>query len=310
MAKIVFIGGRDRGLECLQALVEAGEDISHIYCLKEDEHELEKFSPEIEKLAGEAGISIMITKSVKAEDKVKKIREINPDLIVVMGWRTIIPKEVLEIPRFGVVAAHESLLPKYRGFAPINWAIINGEEKTGVTLFFLDEGMDSGDIIAQKVISIGIADTAAEVYQKTKVASIALLMKNLEALKTGRVPRRKQDESQATYACARTPEDGLISWGDTSIKIHNLVRALSYPYPGASTTYQGKKLAVQRTSLVKSPRMYVGSVPGRIVGIEKDSVEVLTGDGLLQVDEIQLEGEERVGASRLLTSVKATLGRQ
>ncbi len=307
--KIMFIGGRDRGLECITALINSGEKLAYIYCLKEDDHEIEKFSPEIESLAKHNKIPITVTKSVKSPEKIEQIREINPDLIVVMGWRTIIPNEVLEVPRFGTVAAHEALLPKYRGFAPINWAIINGERKTGVTLFYLDDGMDSGDIVGQKRILIDQNETAQQIYLKTTKASIELLMENLDALKKGSAPRTKQDNSKATYTCARTPEDGEISWKEASLRIHNLIRALANPYPGAYTTYNGSRLTVQKTEIVEKPWKYIGTIPGRIVSIGDGWVIAQTGDGVIKIHDIETEPGKLIKASDYLNSVKGTLGR-
>lgn len=303
---IVFIGGRDRGLECINALLKKGETIAYIFCLKEDAHEKEKYSKQIKTLANKASIPVKVTRSIKAED-IAILRDLKPILIIVMGWRTIIPSEVLKIPVRGVVAVHESLLPKYRGFAPINWAIINGERFSGVTLFYLDDGVDSGDIVAQKKIPIGLTDTGSTLYQKTKIASVEILLDYLEDIKKGTAPRIKQNEEEATYSCSRTPEDGQIIWDDSTKDIYNLIQALSDPYPGAFTYYQGKKFIIQKASKVASPRNFVGRTTGRVVGIGEGWVEVLTGNGILKIEEVEIDGE-KLPASKVLHSIRGTLG--
>lgn len=303
---IVFIGGRDRGLKCIDVLIKMGEQLSYIFCLKEDAWEKEKYSKQIKTLANKLSIPIKITKSIKDED-ISILRELKPILIIVMGWRTIIPAEVLNIPERGVVAVHESLLPKYRGFAPINWAIINGEKVSGVTLFYLDEGVDSGDIVAQRKISIRSTDTGFMLYQKTKIASVEILLDYLESLKKGTAPRIKQNEKEATYTCSRIPEDGQIIWDDSTKDIYNLIRALSDPYPGAFTYYQGKKIIIQKASKVASARNFVGRTAGRVVGIGEGWVEVLTGDGILKIEEVEIDGR-KLPASKFLNSIRGTLG--
>lgn len=303
---IVFIGGRDRGLECLQALIKRGEVILHIFCLKEDIHEREKYYLKIQSLAKKKNIPCTLTTTVKHKESIDKIKKLNPILIIVMGWRTIIPKEILEIPVQKTVAVHESLLPQYRGFAPINWVIINGESQTGVTLFFLDDGVDTGDIIDQITIPISKDETASQIYQKTKQASVNILIKNLDNLKKGSARATKQIEGRASYCAARTPEDGMIDWRLDSIKIFNTIRALSSPYPGAFSLYKNKKIIIQQARLATNQTNYVGRIPGRIVKINKDSIEVLTGDGSLEIIEIETSNGISINAGLYFKSIKGS----
>lgn len=301
---IVFIGGRDRGLECLQALIERDERILHIFCLKEDEHERVKYYLKIRSLAKDKNIPFTLTTTVKNAESVDKIRKLHPALIIVMGWRTIIPKEILDIPTKKTVAVHESLLPQYRGFAPINWAIINGETQTGVTLFFLDDGVDTGNIIDQIKIPIGKNETALETYQKTKKFSIDILLKNLDDLKTDKVNSKKQNDHLASYCCTRTPEDGMINWHWDSLKIYNTIRALSDPYPGAFSLYRNKKIIIQQARIPTKQKNYVGRIPGRIVKLNQDSIEVLTGNGMLEIVEIETANGIRINAGKYFKSIK------
>ncbi|MBI4058781.1 methionyl-tRNA formyltransferase [Candidatus Microgenomates bacterium] len=306
--KLVFIGGRDRGLECLQELLRKGINISYIFCMPEDPHEREKYCDDIKTLADQNHIPIKITKFVRSEEDKNLLKEVRPDLIVVMGWRTIIPREIYEIPKYKSVAVHESYLPKYRGFAPVNWVVINGEKSTGVSLFYLAEGMDSGDLVDQIKVPIGINDTAIDVYRKTKTASIKVLIRNLSKLLNGTPRRKKQNEKLATYTCARIPDDGRIDWNLPTLKIYNLIRALSDPYPGAFTTYEDKKIIIQKAELVKSPLNYAGRICGRIVAINDLGVDVLTKDSILRIKEIETVAGERLPARQILKSIKGTLG--
>lgn len=306
---IFFIVGKERGLDCIQDMIQRNEDIAGALIMKEDEHELEKFSKEISLLLKKYSIPHLVTKSVKDKKYYDFIKNLHPALIVVMGWRTLLPGKIIDIPRFGVVGAHESLLPRYRGFAPVNWAIINGETKTGVSLFFINKGIDSGDIIGQETIVISKKDTAWDLYKKTSSASIELLRTFLPQLKKGIAPRKKQDEKATTYTCSRTPDDGLIDWADSTNNIHNLIRGLSYPYPGAFTYYNGDKLIISKAS-IPVQRRFIGRVVGRVVSIKKNvGVEVLTGDGVILVEEVAQDGKGKVNPAEIITSIKATLGK-
>lgn len=305
--KIIFVGGRDRGYECIQLLHKRKENLAHIFCMPEDEHEKMKFSSKIVQFAKDKNIPITITKSIKNTEALNIIKDINPDLIIVMGWRTIIPKEIMLIPKYGAIGAHESLLPKYRGFAPVNWVVINGEKKTGVTLFHLDQGIDSGDIIDQKVIPIRQSDTAWDIYKKTAKISIELLENYLKNFPSINSKRKKQNHDDATYTVARTPEDGLISWHWDSERIYNLIRGLSSPYPGTFTFYKNQKIIIQKASLLPQPLNFVGRIPGRIASIGNGFVDVITGDSLLRVEEIETPEGKIVKANAILTSIKGTL---
>lgn len=290
-------------------MLKKNEKLVGMFVLKEDIHETEVFSKSISRILESHNIPYLISKTARGERYINFIKKLHPSLIIVMGWRTLIPKEVINIAPLGAIALHESLLPKYRGFAPVNWAIINGENKTGVTLFFLSEGIDNGEIIAQKTIRISHQDTAWNVYEKTSSASIELLRKFLPLLKKGKAPRKKQVEEQASYTCARIPDDGLIDWTDSTNNIYNLIRGLSYPYPGAFTYLNGDKLIIEKAS-IPAQRKYVGRIPGRVVSISKGrGIEVLTGDGIILIKEIIKNGKNKINPADIITSIKATFGK-
>lgn len=302
----IFIGGRDRGLAWVRRLIERRQKPMAVYCLQEDEHEAEKHAPEITRLCGEQGIPCHVRRRLLATDEAD-IEKSAPDLLVVMGWRTMISERVLAAARRGSVGVHESLLPTYRGFAPVNWAVINGESQTGVTLFYLTAtGVDNGDIIDQAVVNIGEADTAGEVYAQTSRVSLQLLDERFDDLLSGRAPRRAQDEQKATYTCARIPDDGLIDWRAATRRIHNLVRGLARPYPGAFSTYGGLRFRIWTGQAIASARTYVGRIPGRIVAVLPGrGVEVLTGDGIYLIQTASEDGKDPAAAETLFRSVKA-----
>lgn len=304
---IFFIGGKSRGYMWVQEMLKKKEELIGMLIMKEDDHEADVFSNDISLLLESHHIPYLITKTAKGKKYLNFIKKLHPALIIVMGWRTLIPEAIINIAPLGAIAVHESLLPKYRGFAPINWAIINGENKTGVTLFFLSEGIDNGEIIAQKTIRIPSEDSALSLYEKTSLASIVLLKKYLPLIKIGKAPRKKQIEKHASYTCARIPEDGLINWSDTTVNIHNLIRGLSYPYPGAFTYLNGEKLIISK-AYMPPQRNFVGRIPGRIVSIQKNKgVEVLTGDGSIFIEEIIINEANRINPSSIINSIKTTL---
>lgn len=231
------------------------------------------------------------------------------DLMFVVSWRYMIPASVYLRPRLGTFVFHDSLLPEYRGFSPTVWAIINGEDHTGVTLFEIAEEMDAGDIIDQERIVIGPDDTIAVVMERVTQTYLQLLERNLDGLITGTAPRYRQDHSRATYTCRRLPEDNQIDWAWSSNSIYNLIRAVSAPYPGAYTYFSGQKMRVWSARRVTNARRYVGRIPGRVVEVRRgEGSVVLTGDGALLLSEVQVEGGEVVCASNVLSSLSHTLG--
>ena len=231
------------------------------------------------------------------------------DLMLVVSWRYIIPKSVYLRPRAGTFVFHDSLLPEYRGFAPTVWSILNGERRTGVTLFAISEGVDNGDIIDQKSIEIRPDDTIAEVIESVTDIYVDLLEKNFPQLLAGTAPRRPQDESLATFTCKRLPQDNQIDWNLPTDRIYNLIRASGKPYPGAYTYLNGKKLTIWSAQRLNNFPRYVGRIPGRVVEIRRgEGSVVLTADGCVLLRQIQIEGGEPVCAADVLNRLSQTLG--
>lgn len=233
------------------------------------------------------------------------------DLMLVVSWRFVLPTDVFRRPHLGTFVFHDSLLPEYRGFSPTAWAIINGEDHTGVTLFEMVQDLDAGPIVDQERIPIGREDNIAAVMNRVTQAYLDLLERNLAALLGGVAERHVQDHSRATYTCKRVLEDNEIHWWESSDSICNLVRGTSAPYPGSYTYLGTQKLFVWSARRTTESRRYAGSIPGRIVEVRPgEGVVVLTGDGAILLTEMQEEGREIVCAAELLGSLTRTLGRQ
>ncbi|MBI2193663.1 MAG: methionyl-tRNA formyltransferase-like protein [Planctomycetes bacterium] len=232
------------------------------------------------------------------------------DLLLAVNWRYLIPAEVYRRPRLGSFVFHDSLLPAYRGFSPTVWAILNGEDHTGVSLFEMSEEVDSGGMVGQERVAIGPDDTIADVTERVTQAYLALLERHLDDLLRGNAVSRPQDEAQATYTCKRMPEDNEIDWTASSSEIYNLIRAVSAPYPGAFTYLSGRKMTVWTARRLGPGRAYVGRVPGRVAEVRPGvGAVVLAGDGGILLTRVQLEGDKTVTADEVLRSPSLTLGR-
>jgi methionyl-tRNA formyltransferase len=199
----------------------------------------------LEDLAAKHGIPLTyVTKKMNNPEYVAAISALRPDFGLVVGWYHMIPRVIRDLFPKGVAGVHASLLPKYRGGAPLVWAMINGQQKTGVTLFYFADGVDTGDIIAQKVIEISCADTIREVYEKASVVSADLVRELVPLIRQGKAPRCPQNHALATQFPQRKPEDGLIDWTQPAEQIRNFIRAQTKPYPGAFTCLGGKKVII------------------------------------------------------------------
>lgn len=231
------------------------------------------------------------------------------DFLFAVSWRYMIPMDVACKIKNTPIVFHDSFLPEYRGFSPTVWAIINGEEKTGASVFYLDENVDAGDLIDQAPVPIGPKETIAEIMEKVTEKYLTLLEKNLSSIIDGTSPRWAQDQTKATYVSKRLPRDNEIDWKQTSCDIFNLIRATTYPYPGAFTWLRGKKLIIWSASIPVVKKRYVGAIPGAVAEIrQKKEVIILTGDGEICVHEVQLENEKKMPAINIINKYSVRLG--
>ena len=256
----------------------------------------------VKELALHHGIDVLQPESLKDPPFVQRMSELEPHLIVVVAFR-ILPREVFIVPRLGAFNLHASLLPKYRGAAPINWAIIKGEKETGVTTFFLQEKVDTGNIILQRNASIGENDDAGTLHDTLARVGAEVVLETVRLIERGQAATTLQDDSQATPAPKIFKEDCLISWFRPAEAIHNLVRGLS-PHPAAFTTHDGKILKIYRTGILSAG----SSQPPGTVESGTAGLHVATVDHQIAILELQLEGGRRMGVEEFLRGHKMTSG--
>ncbi len=253
--KIVFFGCTKFSEELLNALIDGGFDISAIFTIpkefsiKHNEKITNTNFADLKYIADKEEIPLYYVNGNKDLDTYENIiREINPDIILVLGWYYIVPKKIRNLAKYGACGIHASLLPRYAGWAPLVWAMINGEKETGVTFFKLDDSIDGGDIIAQEKFTIDYEDTIKEVYDKATKKSVDILLYSLNNIKN--IKFIKQDKTKIEIYEKRSPEDGEIDLSMPSEDLYNFIRAQSYPYPGAFIrTVDGKKLVIERARI-------------------------------------------------------------
>jgi len=251
-------------------------------------------------LAEQAGCDVVTLRSkITSAAYLEHIVRWQPDLLLALGWYYMIPRKVRESVPLGCAGIHASLLPKYRGGAPIPWAIINGETETGITLFYFSDGVDNGDIIAQESFLIEEDDTCATLYEKATRTSVDVLREYLPRIASGTAPRIPQDESEATYVLQRKPEDGLIDWSWDAKRIRNFIRAQTHPYPGAFCLMpSGETLRIWKAKVF--PHVYYGS-PGQVVMVKEDHVVVSCGnDSAVSLYVVKLDGQDEQNAAKEL----------
>jgi len=274
------------GYRCLSVLLAHGVDVKLVVTHRDNPKETIWFE-NVQQLAELHGIPTITPDNPNTPAIVGQIRALQPDFFFSFYYREMLKRELLEIPRQGGLNMHGSLLPKYRGRVPVNWAVIHGEKETGATLHYMTEKPDNGDIVAQQSVPILPNDTAFEVFQKVTVAAEMALNACLPELLAGRARPRKQDLSLGGYFGGRKPEDGIIDWMQSAQEIHNLVRAVAPPYPGATTQLLGKPMRILQT-LVEQ-----GESPGTpCFYVENGNAFAGCGSGLLRVVRFELDGEE------------------
>lgn len=301
--------GTDRGYSVLKELTKSKINVSSVLILKQQPHEINNFTEKIIDLCAAKKIPYETSQNVKSSNYEEYIKSVQPDVIFVISWRFLIPENCFNIPKFGMFNLHDALLPKYRGFAPTNWVIINGEKQTGLTLHYIDSATDNGDIVDQIKVDVDPLETAMTLNEKFLKLYPQIILQNLEGIFVNKNKRIKQNHKLATYICKRTPEDGKIDLNKTSQEIIQLVRGLSYPYPGAYCYYGDKKVIVWEAEVVENPPVYVGRIPGRIVNITENYVQVLTGDGIIKITKIGLEDNPKdfLKPNKILKSISLKL---
>jgi methionyl-tRNA formyltransferase len=244
----VVFAYHDVGVNCLKALLGAGIQIDLVVTHQDDPNENVWFGS-VAKLCEEKKIPCITPNANQLMDLIPQIQKLSPDYLFSFYYRHMIPAELLACAKIAALNMHGSLLPKYRGRAPVNWAILHGETETGATLHIMEAKPDAGDIVGQSAVSIGPNETATEVFGKVSQAAVAVMNQVLPELVQGQIPRKPNNLAEGSYFGGRKPADGQILWHQTAQQVHNLVRAVAPPYPGAFTDWQGQRMIVARTSL-------------------------------------------------------------
>lgn len=292
--KIIFMGTPDFSVPCLNSLIDAGHEILAVFTQpdKPRGRKQELTPPEVKVCALQHGLTVYQPKTLRDGEAMKIIADLAPDCIVVVAYGKILPKEILDYPKYGCINIHASLLPKYRGSAPIQWSVINGEKETGVTIMQMDEGIDTGDMLYQKAIPIMIDDTAESMFEKLSALGGEMIVDALRKLEKGELKAIKQDDALSSHAPMLDKKISEIDWDQPAEKVHDLVRGL-YSWPIAQTSLHGKKLKIYRTSLGKG-RGESGAV------VNTTPLTIACKEGAVVIEELQLEGKKRMDAKTFL----------
>ena len=293
--RIVFMGTPDFSVPALEEIAKHHEVVAVVTQKDKPKGRGQEmaFTP-VKESALKLNIPVLQPEKVKDEEFVETLRELNPDAIVVIAFGQILSKEILDLPKYGCINVHASLLPKYRGAAPIQWAVIDGEEKSGVCTMKMDEGLDTGDIIDCEEIALDPKETGGSLFDKLAVLGGELILKTLDKLEFGNAHFTKQNDDESTYAKKMTKDLGEINFTESAASNERLIRGLN-PWPSAFTHLDGKVLKIWDADVVDGK-----GEPGEVISEDKDSFVVATGDGALKINELQLEGKKRMKTSDFL----------
>lgn len=291
--KIVFMGTPDFAVPSLEMLVNEGyEVVAAVTQPDKPKGRGNKLTaPPVKEFALLHGINVLQPEKIKTPEFIEQIRALNPDLLITAAYGKILSKDLLEVPTKGCINVHGSLLPAYRGAAPINWAVINGEKKTGITTMFTDVGLDTGDMLLKKELEINPDMTVGELHDKMAVLGAEVLKETLIELKKGTLKRIPQQDSESTYAPMMNKELGLIDWNKTAQQVHNLVRGTD-PWPGAYTFLNGNRMRVWKTSLTN--KKSDSHNMGQIIEVSDDGILVKCSDEYILLGEIQFDSSKRM----------------
>jgi methionyl-tRNA formyltransferase len=296
---VALVGAVESSRIALEVLTSAGLDSVTLLTLPTDKLHRHSDAVDLRPAAARYGVECVETANINSDETLDLLRQLDIDFSFVIGWSQICRSSFLGVARRGTIGYHPAPLPENRGRAVIPWTILQGRDTTGSTLFWMDEGMDSGDVLGQETFPVSPSETATTLYQKHMDSLARILATATESLKAGDAPRRPQDHSLATYCSQRRPEDGLIDWTRPASEIERLIRATTRPYPGAFTTLRGESLVVWRAALEEdSP--YWGT-PGQVQTVDDSGALVQCGGrGHIRLVEVEPEGGESVSAHQVL----------
>ncbi len=291
--KILFMGTPDFAVGALEAIIEAGHEVVCVVTQPDKPKGRGKAVqfPPVKECALKYNIPVFQPVRIKEQEAVEKLRQYEAELFVVAAFGQILSSEILHMPRYGCINIHASLLPKYRGAAPIQWAILEGEAETGVTIMQMNEGLDTGDMLTKAVVPISSKDTGDSLHDKLMAAGARLVVETIPKLAEGSIIPQKQQEQQSCYAKMLKKSMGQLDWNKEARVLERLIRGLN-SWPGAYTGFRGKNLKIWEAA--QGQQEGSSAVPGTVVAVTKESIEVQTGAGTLILKTVQLEGKKRM----------------
>ncbi len=302
--KILFMGTPDFAVGCMKALCEGGYDVAAAVSQPDRPrgrgHKLQP-TP-VHAYADSRGIQVYQPEKIKNGEMQEILSSVQPDVIVVVAYGKILPEYILNYPKYGCINVHASLLPKYRGAAPIQWSIVNGETETGVTTMYMEKGLDTGDMILKKVVPIASDDTASTLHDKLMEAGATLIADTLDMIGRGEIVREKQNDLESSYAPMIDKKTALIDWSRSAKEITNLVRGMN-SYPFAYTYYEGKMMKIGICETIDK-----SAGAGEITSVSKDGVTVGCGSGSVVIKTLQFEGKKMMSVSDYLAGNEIKTG--
>ncbi len=296
--KVIFMGTPDFAVGTLETIIEAGHEVV-LVVTQPDKPKGRSGAlqfPPVKECAVAHGIEVFQPTKIRLEENVEFLRKYDADIFVVAAFGQILPKSILDMPKYGCINVHASLLPKYRGAAPIQWAVINGDPVTGVTIQQMDIGVDTGDIIVTKELAISEDETGGGLFDKLAVVGAEACIEALVQIENGTAIRTPQNHEEATHVSMISKEFGNIDWNKSAVEIERLIRGLN-PWPSAYTKLDGKTFKIWKAKVVSAS---TDSLPGSVVRVDKGVMEVQTGEGVLSLLEVQLEGKKRMEVDAFL----------
>lgn len=307
--KIIYMGTPDFAVAPLEAILKAGHEVTAVVTQPDRQkgrgREIQ-YSP-VKECALSYGIPVLQPLKIKEKDAVEELRKYPADIFVVAAFGQLLSEEILNMPRFGCINIHASLLPAYRGAAPIQWCVINGEEKTGVTIMQMAKGMDTGDILLQKEVVLDEKETGGSLFDRLMETGAELIVEVLPKIEAGELTPVVQKEELATYAGKITKDMGNIDFAKSAVTIERLIRGLN-PWPSAFTHYKGKILKIWEADVVSECANAENPVPGTVIAMDKESFTLATGEGALRIRSLQPEGKKRMSCAEFMRGYEIKVG--
>ena len=296
--RVIFMGTPDFAVGALEEIIKAGHEVVLVVTQPDKPKGRGKamqYTP-VKECALAHGFEVFQPVKVKEPENIEVLSKHQPDIIIVAAFGQIVPKSILDMPKYGCINIHASLLPKYRGAAPIQWAVINGEDVTGVTIMRMNEGIDTGDMIAKKTVRLAEDETGGSLFDKLAQVGAQLCVETMDIIEAGKAEYIPQNNEEATHTSMIRKELGLIDWNKSAVEIERLIRGLN-PWPSAYTNLSGKTFKIWKAKVVSEENTYE---PGCICRIDKAGMYVQTGKGILLLTEVQMEGKKRMDADAFL----------